>query len=204
MGYSVGSAQNLYRVGDVLLKQQIGYTPCSEYEGRGLIWTMPKPKDSKIYKVKIIANRDTSYLAALSKIEAGTNYLYDVRHDTLLCMGYKNKRAHIKYMMPLPCLRSPIRYGEECGGRYYGQGIDNKESFVRIFGNYQTKVSGEGTLITIVATLCQVRSCFVRSIPYRASLYQKIASCRTTKTLGLCLLWKLPIWSESKQKTLAW
>ena len=59
-------AQNEFRIGDVLHSQQITYKSFDKTEGQDLIWDMNGCKVlNNDYQVRFVANRDTSYHAAL-------------------------------------------------------------------------------------------------------------------------------------------
>lgn len=95
-------AQNEYRIGDVLHSQQVTYKSFNKTEGQDLIWDMNGCKVlNNDYQVRFVANRDTSYHAALSRLEVGTNYRYETRKDSVLLMGFKNKSVYIKYDSPI-------------------------------------------------------------------------------------------------------
>ena len=143
-------AQNEYRLGDVLHKQQVTYKSFDEMNGQDLYWDMSGCKILQSdYQVKIVANRDSSFQAPLSSLESGINYRYVYQGDTLFLKGFKNKFVRIKYDIPIATMRLPLVYNDELQGVYSGKGEDNLERFVRLFGNYNTRVCGKGTLVTL-------------------------------------------------------
>lgn len=143
-------AQNEYRIGDVLHTLQVSYVSFDKTEGQGLYWNM---KSCEIvnddYTVRYVANRDSFFCAPLSRLEAGNNYRYAIQGDTLLLKGFKSKTTRIKYDFPLATMHQPLKYGEELQGVYSGRGEDILDHYVQIFGRYNTKVCGQGTLITL-------------------------------------------------------
>lgn len=151
-------AQNEYRIGDVLHTLQVSYVSFDKMEGQGLLWNM---KSCEIvnddYTVRYVANRDSFFSAPLSRLEAGNNYRYAIQGDTLLLKGFKSKTTRIKYEFPLATMHQPLKYGEGLQGVYSGRGEDILDHYVQIFGRYNTKVCGQGTLITLDGdTLTQV------------------------------------------------
>lgn len=143
-------AQNEYRLGDVLHKQQVTYRSFAKMDGQDLFWDMAGCKILQSdYQVKIVANRDSSFQAPLSSLEAGINYRYVYLGDTFLLKGFKNKTVRIKYDIPIATMRLPLVYKDELQGIYCGKGEDIQERFVRIFGKYNTRVCGKGTLVTL-------------------------------------------------------
>ncbi len=143
-------AQNEYRIEDNLHTQQVSYMSFEQLKGQGLVWNM---NDCKVlnadYSVKFVANRDSFFHAPLSRLEAGTNYRYDIHDNTMFLKGFKNKTTRIKYDIPIATMRLPLVYNDELQGVYSGKGEDFMEHYVRIFGNYHTKVCGKGTLVTL-------------------------------------------------------
>ena len=143
-------AQNEYRIGDVLHTLQVSYVSFDKTEGQGLYWNM---KSCEIvnddYMVRYVANRDSFFCAPLSRLEAGNNYRYAIQGDTLLLKGFKSKTTRIKYDFPLATMHQPLKYGEELQGVYSGRGEDILDHYVQIFGRYNAKVCGQGTLITL-------------------------------------------------------
>ena len=143
-------AQNEYRIGDNLHVQQVSYASFNQKEGLNLVWNM---NDCKIindeYSIRFVANRDSFFHAPLSRLEAGTNYRYDIHNGTMFLKGFKNKTTRIKYDIPIATMRLPLAYGDELQGVYSGKGEDIMEHSVKIFGNYHTKVCGKGTLVTL-------------------------------------------------------
>ena len=143
-------AQNEYRIKDNLHTQQVSYMSFEQLKGQGLVWNM---NDCKVlnadYSVKFVANRDSFFHAPLSRLEAGTNYRYDIHDNTMFLKGFKNKTTRIKYDIPIATMRLPLAYSDELQGVYSGKGEDIMEHCVRIFGNYHTKVCGKGTLVTL-------------------------------------------------------
>lgn len=143
-------AQNEYRIEDNLHTQQVSYMSFEQLKGQGLVWNM---NDCKVlnadYSVKFVANRDSFFHAPLSRLEAGTNYRYDIHDNTMFLKGFKNKTTRIKYDIPIATMRLPLVYNDELQGVYSGKGEDFMEHCVRIFGNYHTKVCGKGTLVTL-------------------------------------------------------
>lgn len=121
-----------------------------QLKGQGLVWNM---NDCKVlnadYSVKFVANRDSFFHAPLSRLEAGTNYRYDIHDNTMFLKGFKNKTTRIKYDIPIATMRLPLVYNDELQGVYSGKGEDFMEHCVRFFGNYHTKVCGKGTLVTL-------------------------------------------------------
>lgn len=143
-------AQNEYRIEDNLHTQQVSYMSFEQLKGQGLVWNM---NDCKVlnadYSIKFVANRDSFFHAPLSRLEAGTNYRYDIHDNTMFLKGFKNKTTRIKYDIPIATMRLPLVYNDELQGVYSGKGEDFMEHYVRIFGNYHTKVCGKGTLVTL-------------------------------------------------------
>lgn len=143
-------AQNEYRIKDNLHTQQVSYMSFEQLKGQGLVWNM---NDCKVlnadYSVKFVANRDPFFHAPLSRLEAGTNYRYDIHDNTMFLKGFKNKTTRIKYDIPIATMRLPLAYSDELQGVYSGKGEDIMEHCVRIFGNYHTKICGKGTLVTL-------------------------------------------------------
>lgn len=143
-------AQNEYRIEDNLHTQQVSYMSFEQLKGQGLVWNM---NDCKVlnadYSVKFVANRDPFFHAPLSRLEAGTNYRYDIHDNTMFLKGFKNKTTRIKYDIPIATMRLPLAYSDELQGVYSGKGEDIMEHCVRIFGNYHTKICGKGTLVTL-------------------------------------------------------
>ena len=143
-------AQNEYRIEDNLHTQQVSYMSFEQLKGQGLVWNM---NDCKVlnadYSVKFVANRDSFFHAPLSRLEAGTNYRYDIHDNTMFLKGFKKKTSRIKYDIPIATMRLPLVYNDELQGVYSGKGEDFMEHYVRIFGNYHTKVCGKGTLVTL-------------------------------------------------------
>lgn len=143
-------AQNEYRIKDNLHTQQVSYMSFEQLKGQGLVWNM---NDYKVlnadYSVKFVANRDPFFHAPLSRLEAGTNYRYDIHDNTMFLKGFKNKTTRIKYDIPIATMRLPLAYSDELQGVYSGKGEDIMEHCVRIFGNYHTKICGKGTLVTL-------------------------------------------------------
>lgn len=143
-------AQNEYRIEDNLHTQQVSYMSFEQLKGQGLVWNM---NDCKVlnadYSVKFVANRDSFFHAPLSRLEAGTNYRYDIHDNTMFLKGFKNKTTRVKYDIPIATMRLPLAYSDELQGVYSGKGEDIMEHCVRIFGNYHTKVCGKGTLVTL-------------------------------------------------------
>lgn len=143
-------AQNEYRIEDNLHTQQVSYMSFEQLKGQELVWNM---NDCKVlnadYSVKFVANRDSFFHAPLSRLEAGTNYRYDIHDNTMFLKGFKNKTTRIKYDIPIATMRLPLVYNDELQGVYSGKGEDFMEHCVRIFGNYHTKVCGKGTLVTL-------------------------------------------------------
>lgn len=143
-------AQNEYRIEDNLHTQQVSYMSFEQLKEQGLVWNM---NDCKVlnadYSVKFVANRDSFFHAPLSRLEAGTNYRYDIHDNTMFLKGFKNKTTRIKYDIPIATMRLPLVYNDELQGVYSGKGEDFMEHCVRIFGNYHTKVCGKGTLVTL-------------------------------------------------------
>lgn len=143
-------AQNEYRIEDNLHTQQVSYMSFEQLKGQGLVWNM---NDCKVlnadYSVKFVANRDSFFHAPLSRLEAGTNYRYDIHDNTMFLKGFKNKTTRIKYDIPIATMRLPLVYNDELQGVYSGKGEDIMEHCVRIFGNYHIKICGKGTLVTL-------------------------------------------------------
>ena len=143
-------AQNEYRIKDNLHTQQVSYMYFNQMEGNNLVWNM---NDCKVlnadYSVKFVDNRDSFFHAPLSRLEAGTNYRYDIHDGTMFLKGFKNKTTRIKYDIPIATMRLPLVYNDELQGVYSGKGEDIMEHCVRIFGHYHTKVCGKGTLVTL-------------------------------------------------------
>lgn len=143
-------AQNEFRIGDVLHSQQITYKSFDKTEGQDLIWDMNGCKVlNNDYQVRFVDNRDTSYHATLSRLEAGTNYRYETRNDSVLLMGFKNKSVWIKYDSPMVFIHLPLSFNDKQEGCYYGKGMDTMDNQVSLFGKYRVKVCGKGTLITL-------------------------------------------------------
>ena len=143
-------AQNEYRIGDVLHFQQVTYKSFDKTEGQDLIWDMNGCKVlNNDYQVRFVANRDTSYHAALSRLEAGTNYRYETTNDSVLLMGFKNKSAWVKYDRPSVTMHFPLSFNDKQEGYYHGKGMDTMDNQVYLFGKYRTTVCGKGTFITL-------------------------------------------------------
>lgn len=143
-------AQNEYRIGDVLHSQQVTYKSFDKTEGQDLLWDMNGCKIiNSDYQVRFVANRDTSYHAALSRLAAGTNYRYETRKDSVLLMGFKNKSVYIKYDKPIVDMHLPLSFNDKQEGYYSGKGMDTMDNQVNLFGKYRTAVCGKGTLITL-------------------------------------------------------
>ena len=106
-------AQNEYRFGDNLHTQLVSYMSFDQMEGHGIVWNM---SDCKIindeYSIRFVANRDTFFHAPLSRLEAGTNYRYDIHDGTMFLRGFKNKTTRIKYDIPIATMRLPLVYDD--------------------------------------------------------------------------------------------
>lgn len=144
------SAQNEYRTGDVLHPQLVSFKSYQKMDGKNLLWNMEGSKVLKYHNiVSFVSNRDSTYKASLSRLESGTNYRYDIQNDSVLIKGFKNKMVYVKFDQPETYMRLPLRYNDEVNGFFCGKGEDIMGHFVRIFGKYDTKVCGQGTLITL-------------------------------------------------------
>lgn len=143
-------AQNEFRIGDKLYSQQVTYMTFGQMDGQGIVWNM---NDCNVlnddYLVRFVANRDSFFHAPLSRLEAGINYRYAIQGDTLFLKGFKSKSVRVKYDSPIAIMHLPLVYKDELKGIYSGKGEDIMEHSIRIFGVYETKVCGVGTLITL-------------------------------------------------------
>lgn len=145
-------AQNQYRIGDNLQPQQISIPFFPNISGVNLTWNMQDYKTPRRFNnIKFINCVDTFFAANISKIEEGTNFFYNIQHDSLLLKGYRNKNISIKYDLPITELTFPISYGDSIQGYYAGKGLlaNDKHAFIR--GKHSTSVCGKGKLITLDA-----------------------------------------------------
>lgn len=144
------NAQHQYRIGDKLQVQQISVQEFPNILGEDLTWTMQDNKETKHFaNIKLTNCTETSYAANISKIVEGTNFFYDIQHDSLQLKGHRNKNISIKYDLPITEAIYPLSYGDSIQGYYAGKGILANNKYAFIVGKYSYHVCGVGKLVTL-------------------------------------------------------
>lgn len=144
------NAQHQYRIGDKLQVQQITVQEFPNILGEDLTWTMQDNKETKHFaNIKFTNCTETSYAANISKIVEGTNFFYDIQHDSLQLKGHRNKNISIKYDLPITEAIYPLSYGDIIQGYYAGKGILANNKYAFIVGKYSYHVCGVGKLVTL-------------------------------------------------------
>lgn len=143
-------AQNECRVGDKLTRYSIYNIQFDKVDGQGLVWDISSLGETcGSQTLQFFTNRDTSFLADVASFDQRTKYLYKRLKSLLFVVGFQNKQVRVKYERPEMFLHFPLAYGDSTSGFFSAKGDDVLGHFVRIFGKYNYKVSGLGTLITM-------------------------------------------------------
>lgn len=136
---------NMFRSGDKIVKYQINYLSpgdtCTHQ-----IWDFSKLNKEKAinehYRLKFKGINDS-----VMGLEHGTIYYYQLRHDSLLSLGYKNPTTEIQYLHPELLLKFPMTLGNQCQDYFFGKGLYSEELNVLSEGKSTTKVDADGIII---------------------------------------------------------
>lgn len=136
---------NLFRDGDVIMKQQILCKDIGQ-AGTDVIWNiMETLVADKVYRQKYmsVSGSDTH----MASIENATIYSYELRNDTLFTCGFENNTTKISYRLQEPHLIFPMKYGDSHSGFFHGTGIYCDRIALRSFGRYEISADAYGKLV---------------------------------------------------------
>lgn len=137
------SELNLPRVGDVLMKEHIGYFDPGE-PGEKQIWDLSRIKlIENTYIVNYFTRDDREIIGA----ENGKLSFLSTYGDSLLLSGYENPNSLVHYLQPGLLIQFPVKYGSTSKGQFQGRGkhFDRIESIVS--GEINTEVDAAGAII---------------------------------------------------------
>jgi hypothetical protein len=134
--YALTDKNNLPRVGDEIIKQQVKYKDIGR-KGENVIWNFSQQQAvNSEYKLSYHApklTKEDTYILGLDTFPAGevnpedliigyehyTHYYYQVQDNRLLLLGHGNSVSQMHHEKPLPIAQFPFNYGDSINDNYH-------------------------------------------------------------------------------------
>ncbi len=148
-----------------ITKLRIDYIEPSE-QADTAIWQMPMILSNGVdYEVRIIVRDGNKY----DRIDGGNIHHYQSHGDTILYLGFENRRALVSLTTPITDIVCPATLGDSVHSTFEGDMIHANRLGMSIRGNAYTVVDGVGSLtdgISAIDSIVRVH----RHIEYGKSL----------------------------------
>ena len=135
--------QNLPRVGDELMKEQVAYFDPGE-AGENLTWDL---RNLHLTDNAYIVHYFTRDNWKIIEAENGKLNYHSISGDSLLIDGYESPQHLVKYSQPGLLLHFPIEFGSISKGQFQGRGKHHDRLESVVFGEIKTTADAVGSLI---------------------------------------------------------
>jgi hypothetical protein len=155
---------NLPRAGDKIVKQQVEYKDPGR-AGENVVWdfgqlrrvndkyklaySLPRAKRNNVF----VLGRDTfpaneeSQPELLIGREHFTNYFYQFKDSILFLLGYENRLDQMHYLLPLPLVKFPFRYGEKIETASKSENLFSGQVAMNMHGSFTLEADAYGMLV---------------------------------------------------------
>jgi len=141
--HSLESSLNMYRAGDVIVKQQVEYKDPGR-SGENVLWDFSRLNTiDDEYELDYFTYNDTIIYGK----EHRTRYGYSLQNDSLLYWGFKNHTTLVENSQPELLLRFPLTFDDECGNYFYAHGKYGNRLELDMMGTINTKLDAYGMMI---------------------------------------------------------
>lgn len=141
--HSIESSLNMYRPGDVIVKQQVEYKDPGR-QGENVLWDFSRLSTvNDEYELSYYTYNDTLVIGA----EHRTRYHYTLQNDSLLLLGFRNPTTVVDNSQPELLIRFPLAYGQESANCFYGHGKYGNRLELDMMGTVTTKADAYGMMI---------------------------------------------------------
>ena len=141
--HSLHSTLNMYRPGDVIIKQQVNYKSPGR-SGENALWDFSKLTPvNKEYKLTYSLRQDS----LLKGTEHQTAYYYQLRNDSLLSWGYENATTLMTHNQPELLLKFPVSYGNKTKNYYHGHGAYCGQLELDAMGIVESEADAYGMMV---------------------------------------------------------
>lgn len=155
---------NCIRSGDEIIKEQVEFKDPGR-SGENVIWNFSELKaiNSK-YKLSFHSPcliNDSIYIMGCDTLlkensdinnliigkEHSTMYYYQVKNDTLFCLGHENPITLMHNKIPFPLMTYPFDYKQRIEHKFESEGIHSSQSGTNTFGNISIESDAYGKMI---------------------------------------------------------
>lgn len=138
------SGLNMFRAGDVLVKQQVEYKDPGR-TGEKVLWDFSRlTVENDAYKLYFWQLEDDSIITGR---EHRTSYHYSLSGDSLLLWGFENRTTRMRNKEPELLIKFPLGYGDQTKSHYYGHGRYSDLYEMDAMGTVETEADAYGMMI---------------------------------------------------------
>lgn len=141
--HSLQSGLNMFRAGDELIKQQVGYKDPG-LAGAGVLWDFSRLETVNEEYALAYSTSDDSLITGTEHL---TRYHYALQNDSLLLWGFNNQTTRLQHVQPELLLKFPVNYGDTVKTHYYAHGKYSNRLEMDVLGTIETGADAYGTMV---------------------------------------------------------
>jgi hypothetical protein len=142
--HSLQSQLNMFRPGDIIVKQQVSYKDPGR-SGENVLWDFGNLDiEKESYKLSYSSLKEDSIIVGT---EHRTMYYYSLSDDSLLLWGYENPTTLMTNRQPELLLKFPVNYGDRTQSYFSGKGKYCDRLQLSAMGTVHTFADAYGMMI---------------------------------------------------------
>jgi hypothetical protein len=141
--HSLQSSLNMFRAGDIIIKQQVEYKDPGR-AGENVLWDFSQQDVVNEEYGLAYSSYDGNIITGMEHL---TQYHYVLQNDSLLLWGLDNPTTLLRNRQPELLLQFPVSYGDTVGSYYYGHGKYGDRLELDMTGITETGADAYGMMI---------------------------------------------------------